>query len=218
MKFTNNNAGREAMQSDVTARQHNWVPIKKHQALFGLQKNKQQRSVKKTQFPLISSWACTVHKVQDLSLTEVVVSFDFAKQKSFNREQIYVALSKILSMNKMYLIGSYNKTALKVGESVKKEYDRLRSEGLFKSQSHLGVTETSITITLLNSCSFKLHVLDIATDHCLLDNDMLCLTETQCEAGSDTLIIESALQNNIPCILTTGIINSKAMLILCQMT
>ena len=29
---------------------------------------------------------------------------------------------------------------------------------------------------------------------CLLDNDILCLTETQCEAGSDTSIIESALQ------------------------
>ena len=43
-------------------------------------------------------------------------------------------------MNKMYLIGSYNKAALKVNESAKKEYERLRSEGLFKSQSHLAVT------------------------------------------------------------------------------
>ena len=47
---------------------------------------------------------------------------------------------------------------------------------------------------------------------------MLCLTGTQCEAGSDTLIIESALQNNIPCILTTGIINSKLLFMLCKMT
>ena len=50
-------------------------------------------------------------------------------------------------MNKMYLIGSYNKAALNVNESAKKGYERLRSEGLFKSQSHLAVTETSITIT-----------------------------------------------------------------------
>ena len=40
VKFNDNNAGRETMQSDVTDRQHNWVPIKKHQALFGLRKNK----------------------------------------------------------------------------------------------------------------------------------------------------------------------------------
>ena len=97
-------------------------------------------------------------------------------------------------MNKMYLIGSYNKASLKVNESAKKRYERLRSEGLFKSQSHLAVTETSITITLLNTRSLKLHVLDIAMDDRLLDNDILCLTETQCEAGSDTSIIESALQ------------------------
>ena len=39
-----------------------------------------------------------------------------------------------------------------------------------------------------------MHVLDIAMDNRLLDNDILCLTETQCEAGSDTSIIESALR------------------------
>ena len=55
VKFKDNNAGREAMQSDVTTRQHNWVPIKNHQALFSLRKNKQRPSVKRTQFPLTRS-------------------------------------------------------------------------------------------------------------------------------------------------------------------
>ena len=127
-------------------------------------------------------------------MAEGVVILKLEKQKSFNQGQIYVALSRISSMNKMYLIGSYNKAALKVNESAKKEYERLRSEGLFKSQSHVAVTETSITITLLNTRPLKLHVLDIAMDNRLLDNDILCLTETQCEAGSDTSIIESALR------------------------
>ena len=81
-------------------------------------------------------------------------------------------LSRISSMNKIYLIGSYNKVSLKVNKSTKKEYERLRSEGLFKSQSHLVVTETSITITLCNTCSLKLHVLGIAMDDRLLDNDV----------------------------------------------
>ena len=56
VKFNDISAGREAMQSDLTAQQQNWVPIKKHQALFGLRKNKQQPSVKRTQFPLTLSW------------------------------------------------------------------------------------------------------------------------------------------------------------------
>ena len=67
----------------MAARQHNWVPINKHQALFGLRKSKQQPSVKRTQFPLTLPWACTVHKVQDISLDKDVVSFDLGKQKSF---------------------------------------------------------------------------------------------------------------------------------------
>ena len=108
--------------------------------MFGLRKNKQQPSVKRIQFPLTLSWACTINKVQGLSLAEGVVSFHLEKQNSFNQGQIYVALSRISGMNKMYLIGSYNKATLKVNESAKKDYERLRSEGLFKSQSHLAVT------------------------------------------------------------------------------
>ena len=61
------------------------------------------------------------------------------------------------------------------------------------SQSHLEVTETLVTITLLNTRSLKLHTLDISMDDCLLNNDTLCLTETEREADSDTSIIESTL-------------------------
>ena len=61
------------------------------------------------------------------------------------------------------------------------------------SQSHLEVTETLVTITLLNTRSLKLYTLDISMDDCLLDNDTLCLTETEREADSDTSIIESTL-------------------------
>ena len=54
------------------------------------------------------------------SLAEGVVSFDLEKQTSFNQGQIYVVLSKISRMNKMYIIGSYNKAALKLNKSAKK--------------------------------------------------------------------------------------------------
>ena len=83
VKFNDNNAGGQEMRSGLTAQQHNWVPIRKHQALFGLRKNKQQPSVKRTQFPLTLPWACTVLKVQGLSLAEGVVSFDLEKTKVF---------------------------------------------------------------------------------------------------------------------------------------
>ena len=56
VKFNDESAGLEAMRSDVTARQYQWVPIKRREALFGLCKNRQQPSVKKTQFSLTLSW------------------------------------------------------------------------------------------------------------------------------------------------------------------
>ena len=84
VKFNDDSAGLEAMRSDVTARQYHWVPTKNRETLFGLRKNRKQPFVKRTQFPLTLSWACTVHNVQGLSLTEGVLSFDLESQKSFN--------------------------------------------------------------------------------------------------------------------------------------
>ena len=105
------------MRSYVTARQYHWVPMKKREALFGLRKNRQQQPAKRTQFPLTLSWACTVHKLPGLSSTKRVVSFDLESQKYFNQGQMYVVLSRITSINKLYLIGKYNKAALNVNES-----------------------------------------------------------------------------------------------------
>ena len=80
---------------------------------------------------------CTVHKEQGLNLTEGVAIFDLESQKSFNQGQIYVALSRITSINELYLIGKYTKAALKVNESAKKEYEKLRTEIYFKSQTQI---------------------------------------------------------------------------------
>ena len=63
------------------------------------------------------SWACTVHKVQGLSLTSAVVSFDLEKRKSFNEVQAYVALSRRTSIDNIFLIGKYNRNVSKVNES-----------------------------------------------------------------------------------------------------
>ena len=121
------------MRSDVTARTYHWVPIDKREALFGFRKNKQQPSVKRTQFSLTLLCACKVHKVQGLRLPEGVISFDMESQKSFNQGQMYVALSKFTSITELYLIGKCHKAALKVNESAMRDYERLRTENCSKS-------------------------------------------------------------------------------------
>ena len=84
VKCDDQNAGLATMQSDIIAWQQHLVPILKYEVYFPIKKNKPNPSIKRTQFPLVLSWARTVHKVQGLSLKESVTSFDLQRQKSFN--------------------------------------------------------------------------------------------------------------------------------------
>ena len=85
------NAGIKKRNSDALARQNLWIPVERAEASIRLRANKESSPViKRTQFPLLLPWACTVHKVQGLSLDKAVISFDLLKQRSFNYGQMYV--------------------------------------------------------------------------------------------------------------------------------
>lgn len=60
--------------------------------------------------------------MQGLSLDEGVISFDVHRQKSFNSDQMYIALSRITSTDIMYLVGNYSKKVIKGKYSAKKQY------------------------------------------------------------------------------------------------
>ena len=74
------------------------------------------------------SYACTIEKVQGLSLKQVVICFDLYRQKSFMSSQMYEALSKITSLPGLFLICSYTQVVFKVNNATANEYDRLRAE------------------------------------------------------------------------------------------
>ena len=95
------------------------VPIKREETSIYLNKYKTKSpAIKRTQFHVVLSWACTVHKVQGLSLTSAVVSFDLEKQRSFNEGQMYVALNRVTSIDNLFLIGKYSANIFKVNGNI----------------------------------------------------------------------------------------------------
>ena len=187
--FDDKTAGK--VDRDQYGKVHRFVPVERIEAKIKLRENKNSSPViKRTQFPLMLSWACTVHKVQGLCLDKVVLE----KQRRFNSGQMYVALSRVTLLNGLFLIGQYKLSVIKANPNASKEYDRLRQKSpLNYIEDCMPATKHSLTITLLNIRSLYKHAINISCYHLLLKNDIICLTETQILPNQDITVINNTL-------------------------
>ena len=84
-------AGLKLIKSDNCAMRLKAVSITKIETGINIHPNRASSPViKRTQFPLILAWECTVHKVQGKQFKEAVISFELQKQRRFNYGQVYV--------------------------------------------------------------------------------------------------------------------------------
>ena len=193
IKFHDQKAGLKAMLNDIFRKNKRWVPLERSESTFTLKRK--AGVIHWTQFPVTLSYACKIHKVQGISLHDVVISFDLNKQKSFLPGQMHVALRRLTNLHGMYLIGNYSKFAIKVNNAAAEEYRSLRVEQSFLPLSFGNVEMETLTITLLNTRYLNKHAIDIACTSSITDTDLLCLTETQLVPGQNTATVQDILNN-----------------------
>ena len=182
VKFDDEQAGSLAIEKscDTFAIENKVVPIVR--ILNGIKINAGKRSspeIQRLQFPLALSWACTVHKVQGLTLNEIVVSFELFKQKSFNCGQVYVALSRATSLQGLHVLGKLEQKHIRVDRRVCDEYKRLRNECLLEEVTIDLEGDFTLSAVLLNVRSLRRHCIDVRHDRKLFNSDLILLTETQ---------------------------------------
>jgi endonuclease/exonuclease/phosphatase (EEP) superfamily protein YafD len=160
------------------------VPIKRVEVTFAYSCQKRSKTVMVTrcQFPLFLAWAVTIHKVQGMTLDEIVV--DMSKHKgTFRAGQAYVGLSRVTSYDKLHIIG-YNRAQFKVNREITTEMGRLRQKEItppqlspiHNKQGHFKIGHLNINGGLKGNNIDKSQ--DIQLDEDMQCLDVLCLTET----------------------------------------
>ena len=186
LKFDKDDVGLKAKRTNEYAMKNNCVPIKEEESLITLGKN---INFMRKNFPLLLAFAVTIHKVQGIQFPNGVISFKLFKQRAFNPGQLYVALSRIESLEGLYVTGNVRKELIRADKYATREYERLRMEASIVPIKRFELLESNFIISLLNVRSLRTHIADIQSDHILRNSDLLLFTETQIEEGYDTTSI-----------------------------
>ena len=116
-EFDNTNVGRKRKTSSPLAQQYDSVPIERYETEIKINmKSTSSPYIRRTQFPLTLAWACTIHKIQGLTMNVGAVGFELYKQKAFNQGQMYSALSRITSLSGLFSTRHFNKSSIRASK------------------------------------------------------------------------------------------------------
>lgn len=154
------------------------VPIGVIEAKFSISARNPGLEIKRQQFPLRLSWATTIHKVQGLTVKDIVVSME----GKFNDGQCYVALSRVPKMSGLHLL-QLTPSKIKASKAVTKDLMRMSNEMSF--QFFHDEIETALkdpcqtqVIAVHNIRSLPAHYNDLKGLPFLDKCTAVCLTET----------------------------------------
>ena len=120
VKFDNSDVGKQQRKKFVNSSLQDATPITPVEARFSVGRYN-SIDVTRTQFPLTVAFACTIHKVQGLSLDKLVVSMANAYQPGL----AYVALSRARTLDGLHLL-DFDIKRVKPTPAVDKEMNWMR--------------------------------------------------------------------------------------------
>ena len=178
VKFDVERVGVAAIRNSHYRREYpDAVPIGRHEAVFSIGRNK-AAEVSRRQFPLVLAWATTIHKVQGLTMDQIVVNM---KGSAFTAGQAYVAFSRVKTLAGLF-IKNFNPASIKVNSSVVSEMERLTSEKLLPAPPVPQVISLSsrdwLKVGQLNVHSYLSKVEDVTSDQAIAHTNIMCFTET----------------------------------------
>ncbi|XP_066925556.1 uncharacterized protein [Clytia hemisphaerica] len=194
LKMESDDIGIKAKTNDTYGRANNLVPIEKVEKEFGVKTTRQYPSVKRIQFPLMLSWACTVHKVQGKTFSQIVFNMNLFGQRAFKPGQVYVALSRVTTLQGLYLVGTLRPNIIKCDEKATDEYNQMRTNLCLDTNPNLEKGESDYIMSLINVRSLHKHAADVVSDKILTGSSIICMTETQLTNGLDTSQIKTSLK------------------------
>lgn len=190
VEFDSDRVGRKAItESQYRQTYPRAVPITRQAVQFFVGRGRRSVEAKRTQFPLSLAWGCTIHKVQGKTMDKIVVAMEGSGR--FMPGQAYVALSRVKSLNGLYLLG-FDPAAIRVNPAVLKEMARLRQH-VVPSSDTTNVSIRTLNIRLLNVRSYLEHLDDLKADETVQTVDVFCYVETFLKKQEDIdLIIQGA--------------------------
>lgn len=165
--FQNKSIG---VKSGIKTKNGNLVQIRRCEEEMRTLSNK---NFVRHQFPIRLAWVCTAHKVQGMTTDEIVVDLN----KIFSAGQAYVALSRVTSEQGLSISACTEATIKKKIYADKEVSEALMEMPLFLHNDQ-DLTESSLTIILLNIQSLSKNFAEMTNDSRFKKADIICLTET----------------------------------------
>ena len=149
------------------------IPINPHKDTMTVKLNGKAVTITREQVPLKLSWAVTVHKVQGQTTSQAVISM-----KHHTKAMAYVALSRVSSIDGMYLV-DYDSSKIFCDEGIAKELAKMPVCDVSLANPFTNVDHNkSFIIAHHNIQSLNAHIDDLKLNKELRKAHVICISET----------------------------------------